>query len=55
LAETTAKIVQTVLCNVFLNSFLNIGEVQSDPSGETIFCSDGGIGVGSLDAVGLAW
>jgi len=55
LAKTTAKSVQTMLCKVFLNSFLNFGEVQSGPRGETVFCSDGEMGVGSLDAAGFAW
>ena len=44
-----------MLCKVFLKSRLNFGEVQSGPRGDTILCSDAGMGVGSLDAVGLVW
>ena len=42
-----------MLLNVFLKSSLNFGEVQSGPRGETIRCSDVGMGVGSLDALGF--
>jgi len=41
--------------SVLKKSFLNFGEVQSGLCGETIFRSDVGIGVGSLDAAGFFW
>ena len=34
-----------------LKDFLNFGEVQSGPRGETIFCSDAGMTFGSVAAL----